>query len=104
MIKSQLYSISPKKSVAKEPHSEVQAEFGRLIHAAIINKRFRDMLLTAPMQTIEAGYCGEKFHFPRDIHDRIEQIRAGSLEDFSSQLLKVTSSPNILEPALAQYQ
>lgn len=104
MIQSQLFSNPAKISAVQEPYSEVQAEFGRLIHAAIINKRFRDSLLSNPKQSIETGFCGEKFSFPCEIKDSIEQIHAVSLEDFAKQLINVTRSPKILKPALIHCQ
>ncbi len=72
-----------------DPHEAARMECGRLLHAAVINRRFLDKLLTNPLKSIEDGFCGEKFAFTREEKQRINQIRAGSLEEFSRQLLLV---------------
>lgn len=87
-----------------DPEAAVKAEFGRLIHAAIINPNFRKMLLSNPKLSIETGYCGESFHFPAEMKNKITHIQAGTLEEFSTQLLEVVTSPNIPELAVVNYQ
>jgi hypothetical protein len=88
----------PKKHA--DPNESVRMECGRLIHAAVISRRFLNMLLTNPVKTIEEGYCGEKFAFTRAEKQRIQHIRASSLADFSSQLLQVIEhSSRISSPA-----
>lgn len=86
------------------PDAALEAEFGRLIHAAIISPSFKRQLLSNPALSIEQGYCGESFHFPKEIKSRINSIRAGSLEDFSTKLLQVSTASRIKESALASYQ
>lgn len=73
----------------KIDESFVRMECERLIHAAVISRRFLNMLLTNPINTIEGGYCGEKFSFTQDEKQRIKQIRANNLAEFSSQLIQV---------------
>ena len=75
----------PKKR--PDPNEIVQNECGRLIHAAVINKRFQQQLLSNPLKAIEDGYCGEKFAFTRDEKRRIQQIQAKNLAEFSRQLI-----------------
>jgi hypothetical protein len=81
-------------------------ECGRLIHAAVISRRFLDGLLTDPIRSIESGYCGEKFSFTREEKQRIKHIRASNLAEFSSQLMQViempVSFPAVPEMAFAQ--
>jgi hypothetical protein len=86
-----------------DPQLAVNMEFGRLVHAAIINRRFRESLLSNPARVVDDGYCGESFHFSSDVKERIGKIRACSLEDFSSQLMRITTSTVIREVAIAQY-
>jgi hypothetical protein len=76
-----------------DPHEAVRNECGRLIHAAVISRRFQNNLLNNPLKTIEEGYCGEKFAFTHDEKQRIRTIRASNLADFSRQLM------HALEPA-----
>lgn len=69
--------------------SFVRMECERLIHAAVISRRFLNMLLTNPIKTIEGGYCGEKFSFTQDEKQQIKHIRANNLAEFSSQLIQL---------------
>ena len=78
---------------------DINAEFGRLIHAAVINKSFRSNLLKNPAGCIDAGYCGESFHFPFEIKNKIKQINARSLEEFSNQIIKLINMPSVPEMA-----
>lgn len=87
-----------------DPEAAVKAEFGRLIHAAIINPNFRKLLLSNPKLSIESGYCGESFHFSPDLKHKITLIKASTLEEFSAQLLEVVTSPNIPEYAVVNFQ
>ncbi len=73
----------------QETCESVQLECSRLIHAAIISKNFRQMLLQNPVKSVETGYCGEKFYFTREEKARIKLIRAATLEEFASQLVQV---------------
>ena len=76
-----------------DPNESVRMECGRLIHAAVINRRFLDMLLTNPVKSIEIGYCGEKFAFTHEEKQRIKLIHASNLADFSNQLLQAIEFP-----------
>jgi hypothetical protein len=67
-------------------YHRVDIECGRLIHAALVSRRFCDLLLADPGKAIEAGYYDERFAFSRFEKDQITAIRAGSLEEFASQL------------------
>jgi hypothetical protein len=96
---------SPAPSAVKyDPDAAVKGEFGRLIHAAIINTRFRETLLMNPVCAIEAGYMGESFQFSSDLKDRIGLIKAGTLEDFSTQIMRVVNTSSVSEMAVLQYQ
>ena len=46
-------SVSLASSAVYDPEAAVKAEFGRLIHAALINQRFRQKLLSNPLSSIE---------------------------------------------------
>lgn len=98
------YYPSGNTPVAIDPHMAVKTEFGRLMHAAIISKRFRENLLANPVQSIEAGFCGESFHFTHELTDRIQHIHAASLEEFSCQLLQVLNNHSLREMTVIQYQ
>ena len=63
-----------------------QTEVSRLLTAAVINQKFRTLLLTNPANAIDRGFQGEPFRLEREEKDRIMAIRAGSLADFARQL------------------
>ena len=62
-------------------------EVSRLITAAVINKGFRNLLLSDPLQAIQEGFQGETFHLKDVERDIILSINAKSLADFAQQLL-----------------
>ena len=75
-----------------DPTEAVKIECGRLIHAAVISRRFLSNLLANPIKSIEEGFCGEKFAFTREEKQRIRLIRASSLADFSNQLIRAVEN------------
>lgn len=64
----------------------------RLLTAAVINPKFCCLLLTDPMSAIQAGYAGEIFELTAEEIEQICLIKAGSLQEFSTQLLAQSSS------------
>lgn len=88
---------SPKMS--QDPNASVMMECGRLIHAAVISSRFLNSLLTDPIKSIEAGFCGETFAFTHVEKQQIRHIHASSLADFSSQLIQAVENACCLAPA-----
>jgi hypothetical protein len=103
-ISQSLASAHIASNAVYDTEAAVKAEFGRLIHAALINQRFRQKLLSNPLRSIEDGYCGESFHFPSELKDRIQLIHADSLESFSMQLLQTMNSPRVPERAVLHYR
>jgi hypothetical protein len=65
------------------PHPEVT----RLLAAAIVNRQFRHLLLSDPIQALNRGYQGEKFIFSRNERDLIFSIQANSLQELAEQLV-----------------
>ncbi|GAP22003.1 hypothetical protein [Leptolinea tardivitalis] len=82
---------------ANDPLAATKAEFGRLMHAAIISPRFRQHLLTNPEKAIENGYMGESFHFTPEIKSQLAGLQAGTLEEFASQVLEIVETPSHAE-------
>ena len=62
----------------------------RLLSAAVINKGFRELLLSDPARALSQGFCGEEFPLDYDQKALIKSIRANSLSDFAKQ---ITSRP-----------
>ncbi len=65
-----------------------QQEISRILTAAVINTRFRQMLLTNPASAIAMGFGGEAFHLGNEEKRCLASIRATSLADFASQLAR----------------
>lgn len=61
-------------------------ELSRLVTAAVVNKKFCDLLLTSPAAALAAGYNGESFHLRPEEQEVVISIRASSLTDFAIQL------------------
>lgn len=61
-------------------------ELSRLLTAAVINQRFRKLLLDSPAAALASGYNGEPFRLATEEKNRVLSIRAQSLADFASQL------------------
>lgn len=62
-------------------------ELSRLITAAVVNRRFCQMLLENPQRALASGYKGETFSLGSEEQDFISSIQAGSLAEFASQLV-----------------
>lgn len=72
-------------------------ELSRLVAAAVINRRFRRLLLTKPAKAVECGYNGESFRLTPAERQLIFAILAqppGSkvktLEEFAQQLQELS--------------
>lgn len=63
-------------------------ELGRLITAAIVNSRFRALLLANPAQAMLSGFQGQTFDLSQKDKELVLSIQAGSLEDFAQQLVR----------------
>jgi len=68
-----------------------EREFSRILTAAVVNEKFRNLLLSNPGLAIKAGYGGEAFHLAEKETERISMIRAISLADFATQISKFAS-------------
>jgi hypothetical protein len=97
-------TISDIPTQHNDPLAATRAEFGRLIHAAIINPGFRNQLLANPLTTIDKGYIGESFQFSGKVREQLREIQAGTLEEFSSRVLEITETPSIVEMAVPHYR
>lgn len=77
-----------------------QQEISRLLTAAVVSTRFRNLLLSEPAKALSAGYNSETFHFTREERERIISIRALSLADFANQLSGKRPVQSYRPPAL----
>ena len=76
---------TPKASTPKNgvPYN---GELSRLVTAAVVNRKFCDLLLTTPAVAMAAGYNGESFSLTPEEWELVVSIRASSLTDFAEQL------------------
>jgi len=61
-------------------------EISRILSAAVVNEKFRNLLLSNPGMAIRAGYGGEAFHLAEKDSELISMIRATTLADFATQM------------------
>ena len=67
---------------------EMHPEYSRILTAAVINQRFRDMLLKDPRAAVSSGFNGESFHLSLKEKEKLSSLKGLSLSDFASQLAK----------------
>jgi hypothetical protein len=82
MLKLSGYSVSTQDSYPSR-------ESLRVLSAAVVSSRFRQMLLSDPRRAINSGYAGETFHMDENEIARMASIRAESLADFARQMTEV---------------
>lgn len=63
-----------------------EGEYSRILTAAVVNKNFRNLLLSNPALAIRNGFGGEAFHLEKEEAERISAIQANSLADFAMQM------------------
>jgi hypothetical protein len=62
----------------------------RVLSAAVVSRRFRQMLLSDPRKAIEAGYAGESFNMDEGEKAWMSSIRANDLAGFAAQMIEVS--------------
>lgn len=65
------------------PHS---VELNRLLVAAVVSRRFCQLLLSSPLIALTAGYRGQPFKLTPAERNHVLAIHAASLQDFACQL------------------
>jgi hypothetical protein len=58
----------------------------RLLTAAVINQRFRELLLNDPAKALSQGFQGEQFALSWEEQDLILSIQADNLGEFASRI------------------
>ena len=64
-------------------------DLSRLLSAAVINREFRNLLLSNPEDALTWGYKGQRFYLEREERDLILSLQAKSLPDLALHLAKV---------------
>ena len=80
-------STQSRKPVKKRARHQASASISRLMAAAVINARFRNLLLSRPEQALREGFQGEDFNLDRTERNLILSIQAIDLADFAVQLM-----------------
>ena len=70
----------------REKDPQPSCGISRLLSAAVINKRFRELLLTNPDQALAQGYSGEDFLLTYQERKLVLAIRAENLIDFAKKI------------------
>jgi hypothetical protein len=63
-----------------------EREYSRIMTAAVISERFRNLLLSNPGLAIKNGFNGEAFPLAADESRRISAIRAATLAEFAHKM------------------
>jgi hypothetical protein len=91
MLETKLYH--PAISLMVHSSESDCLEISRLLAAAVVNPKFRHLLLEDPEMALEAGFQGESFSFTDEGRDLIKSIRACSLPDLAGQLARTFVVP-----------
>ena len=73
-------------AVMAHPTTKNGCELSRLLTAAVVNKKFRKLLLDDPAIALASGFNGEPFRLASEDKNRVLSINAQSLADFATQL------------------
>lgn len=68
---------------------KMHPEFSRILSAAVINRKFREMLLDDPSQAVSRGFNGESFNLSSKEKSELSSLKSLSLADFASQLAQI---------------
>ncbi len=76
------------RSAAYLPKPVLSSELNRMLSAAVVSVGFRRLLLSDAVAALATGYDGEHFNLRPDERLQVLAIRAGTLAEFSAQLLE----------------
>jgi len=84
-----LEQTSQGKISPSSPSLSPNGELSRLIAAAVVDQRFRELLLENPVAALESNYGSESFHLTPEEKALVLSIQCPtSLADFAEQLTK----------------
>lgn len=81
----------------------IHPEVTRLLSAAVVSKRFRELLLHDPQKALEAGYLGRSFALEDEDRAMILSIQADTLAEFALQIVQWCESAQPAQEALPIY-
>ena len=68
---------------------KMHPEFSRILSAAVISQKFRDLLLNDPARAVSRGFNGESFNLSSKEKKELSSLKGLSLADFASQLAQI---------------
>ena len=74
---------------ANQDLRKIHPEFSRILSAAVINQKFRDLLLNDPDRAVSRGFNGESFNLSLKEKSELSSLKGLSLADFASQLAQI---------------
>ena len=77
---------TPSTQVMKRGEYSPSDDMVRLLAAAVINRKFRDLLLRHPGRALARGFQGERFSLDDQEKKMVLSIQADSLSEFASQI------------------
>ena len=78
---------NPAQSATDDLQGAYSTDLNRVLTAAVVNRRFCNLLLTDPQTALHSGYNGESFQLSDSERHAVLAIRASNLRDFASQLV-----------------
>jgi hypothetical protein len=78
-----------------EKNLQQEREYSKILTAAVVNEKFRKLLLTNPGMAIKNGFGGEAFHLASDDARRISSIHVSTLAEFARQMNAGVSRPSL---------
>lgn len=67
-------------------------EINKLLSAAVVSAKFRQLLLTDPRAALQAGYNGQSFNLDEETRALVLSITADTLPEFAAHLTRQTAN------------
>jgi hypothetical protein len=74
---------------AQQDLREIHPEYSRILSAAVINRNFREKLLTDPVQAVASGFNGESFHLTENEKKELTALKGLTLSEFALQISRI---------------
>ncbi len=75
------------EACAQLDYSARNDELNRLLSAAVVSKKFRNVLLTSPDVALASGYQGEKFNLSDADRSWLISVKPASLVDLAANMV-----------------
>jgi hypothetical protein len=82
-------------------HENISREYSRILTAAVISSKFRQLLLSNPAKAIAAGFGGEAFSLEIEDKNRVAAIHVSTLADFATELNRIQTQRTVVFKTLA---